>query len=95
MVDKSSDDGGRLGQIPWLDAIVDVHIGVMAPGVVLDRVGYLHVFRQAMAADSADPFGLYVGTSTGQVFFSADEGDSWTVLIDCLPPIYSLSSALI
>ena len=54
-----------------------------------------HVFRQAMAADSADPFGLYVGTSTGQVFFSADEGDSWTVLIDCLPPIYSLSSALI
>ena len=57
--------------------------------------GYLHVFRQAMAADSTDPFGLYVGTSTGQVFFSADEGDSWTVLIDCLPPIYSLSSALI
>ncbi len=56
---------------------------------------YLHVFRQAMAADSADPFGLYVGTSTGQVFFSSDEGDSWTVLIDHLPPVYSLSTALV
>ena len=56
---------------------------------------YLHVFRQAMAADSADPFGLYVGTSTGQVFFSSDEGDSWTILIDHLPPVYSLSTALI
>ena len=60
-----------------------------------DAHSYLHVFRQAMAADSLDPFGLYVGTSTGQVFFSADEGDSWEVLIDYLPPVYSLSAALI
>ena len=56
---------------------------------------YLHVFRQAVAADAAEPFGLYVGTSTGQIFFSSDEGDSWSLLIDHLPPVYSLSAALL
>ncbi len=57
--------------------------------------GYLHVFRHAMAADPVDPFGLYLGTSTGQVFFSVDEGDSWKLLVDYLPPVYTVSSAVI
>ena len=56
---------------------------------------YLHVFRQALAADSADPFGLYLGTSTGQIFFSRDEGSSWEILKDHLPPVYSLSAAIV
>ncbi|MEX2446489.1 MAG: exo-alpha-sialidase [Dehalococcoidia bacterium] len=53
----------------------------------------LHVYRQAMAADPGDPAGLYVGTSTGQLFASFDDGDSWELLWDMLPPIYSLEAA--
>ena len=56
---------------------------------------YLHVFRQAMTADSCDPCGIYVGTSTGQILYSLNEGDSWDVLAQWLPPIYSLSCAVL
>ncbi len=56
---------------------------------------YLNVLRQAMAADSGDPCGIYVATNTGQIFYSLDEGDSWSLLANWLPPIYSLSAAMI
>src|SRR4029078_2860686 len=39
---------------------------------------YLGVLRGAMTADTYDSPGFYFGTSTGQVFASADEGDSWS-----------------
>ncbi|MBI3364764.1 MAG: exo-alpha-sialidase [Ignavibacteriae bacterium] len=51
---------------------------------------YLNVNRQAMAADNCDKFGLYVGTNTGQLFYTLDEGNSWKLLADFLPPIYSV-----
>jgi len=35
------------------------------------------VLREALAIDSADPCGLYLGTNRGQVFASGDEGESW------------------
>ncbi len=54
------------------------------------RHAYLQVYRQAMCTDGADPAGIYVGTSTGQIFASRDEGDSWRLLADNLPPVYSL-----
>lgn len=54
------------------------------PGV---RLG---VLRHGMCADRADPCGVYVGTNTGQLFVSADGGDSWNVAADFLPPIYSV-----
>ena len=60
-----------------------------------DHQAYLSVFRQAMSADSCDPCGLYIGTSTGQIFLSRDEGERWEVLADWLPPIYSVSAYLI
>jgi photosystem II stability/assembly factor-like uncharacterized protein len=43
-----------------------------------------------MATDSLDPSGIYVGTTTGQVFYSRDGGDQWELLVDYLPPISSL-----
>ncbi len=52
--------------------------------------GYLNVNRQAMAVDDLDPCGIYVGTSTGQIFHSRDEGKTWGLLADFLPPIFSL-----
>ncbi len=51
---------------------------------------YLNVLRDAMAVDSLDPCGLYVGTSGGQVYASADSGDSWTPIVRDLPPVLSV-----
>jgi hypothetical protein len=48
-----------------------------------------------MAIDSLDVPGLYFGTSTGQVFASADEGESWTQVVDYLPAISSVEVAVV
>ena len=37
---------------------------------------YVNVLRDAMAVDSLDPCGIYFGTTGGQVYGSADGGDS-------------------
>jgi hypothetical protein len=59
------------------------------------RDAYVGVLREAMAVDSEDAPGLYFGTSTGQVFASTDEGDTWTQIADYLPPIASVEVATI
>jgi hypothetical protein len=46
-----------------------------------------------MATDRHDPAGVYFGTSTGQVFGSADEGNSWRLIADFLPSIWSVEVA--
>jgi hypothetical protein len=48
-----------------------------------------------MATDSLDPTGVYFGTNTGKLFGSNDQGDSWRVIADNLPPIYSISAAVL
>jgi len=50
------------------------------------------VKRQAMAADAHDPLGLYFGTSSGEVWGSIDEGDSWSCLVRHLPHIYAIEA---
>jgi photosystem II stability/assembly factor-like uncharacterized protein len=54
---------------------------------------YLCVYRGAMMTDDHDPAGVYVGTSTGQIFASRDGGDSWSLIADYLPPVLSLTVA--
>ena len=49
------------------------------------------VKRQAMCADAGEPLGLYLGTTSGEVWGSADEGDSWTCLARHLPEIYAVT----
>ena len=56
---------------------------------------HLGVLRQGMAIDARDVPGLYFGTSTGQVFASADEGESWSEAASYLPAISSVSVATI
>jgi photosystem II stability/assembly factor-like uncharacterized protein len=51
---------------------------------------YLNVLRDAMAVDSLDSCGVYFGTSGGQVYASADAGDSWTAIVRDLPPVLSV-----
>jgi photosystem II stability/assembly factor-like uncharacterized protein len=56
---------------------------------------YVGVLREAMAMDTYDVPGIYFGTSTGQVFASRDEGETWTQIADYLPAISSVEVALI
>jgi len=56
---------------------------------------YLTVLREAMGTDRLDPVGVYFGTSTGQVFGSANEGESWQLLADFLPDVWSVEAAVV
>ncbi len=51
---------------------------------------YVNVLRDAMAVDVLDPCGIYFGTTGGQVYGSADSGDSWTPIVHDLPAVYSV-----
>jgi hypothetical protein len=51
---------------------------------------YVNVLRDSMAVDSLDPCGVYFGTTGGQVYGSADSGDSWTPIVRDLPPVLSV-----
>ena len=51
---------------------------------------YVNVLRDAMSIDSLDPCGVYFGTSGGQVYGSADAGDSWTPIVRDLPAVLSV-----
>jgi photosystem II stability/assembly factor-like uncharacterized protein len=59
------------------------------------RDAYLGVLREGMAIDGHDEPGLYVGTSTGQLFASADEGESWSEIASYLPPVRSVGVAVL
>jgi hypothetical protein len=51
---------------------------------------YVNVLRDAMAVDSLDPCGVYVGTSGGQVYASPDAGDTWAPIVRDLPAVLSV-----
>ena len=48
------------------------------------------VKRQCLAVDGYDPAGVYIGTSTGEIWFSRDEGEHWRCIARGLPHIYSV-----
>ena len=51
---------------------------------------YVNVLRDAMAVDRLDSCGIYFGTTGGQVYASADSGDSWNAIVRDLPPVLSV-----
>ena len=53
---------------------------------------YVNVLRDSMAVDALDPCGVYFGTSGGQVYGSADAGDSWAPIVRDLPPVVSVEA---
>ncbi|HYA56012.1 MAG TPA: hypothetical protein VED22_04350 [Nitrososphaerales archaeon] len=57
----------------------------------LPSMSYYTVLRDGMVADQEDPCGLYFGTTTGQLYASRDQGNSWQNLSDWLPPVFSVS----
>ncbi|GAA2812373.1 sialidase family protein [Kitasatospora paracochleata] len=51
------------------------------------------VLRDALCTDDADPAGVYFGNRNGEVYGSADEGDSWTLLASHLPDVLCVRAA--
>ncbi len=56
---------------------------------------YVGVLRHGMTSDGYDVPGYYFGTSTGQVFASADDGETWTEIAGYLPGISSVEVAVV
>ncbi|HEX2022053.1 MAG TPA: exo-alpha-sialidase [Candidatus Thermoplasmatota archaeon] len=101
-------DGGTVYTVPLEGDFNRVSIGG-APAVHRTRDGgstwqrhakgmptgaWLTTLRDGMATDGRDPAGIYVGTTTGQVFASRDEGVTWAKIADHLPPVLSLSAGV-
>ncbi len=61
----------------------------------LPERAHLVVLREAMSTDTMEQTGLYIGTNTGQLFYSRDTGDTWELLADYLPPIYSVEAVVL
>ena len=51
---------------------------------------YVNVLRDAMSVDTLDDCGIYFGTTGGQVYCSADAGDSWNAIVRDLPAVLSV-----
>jgi len=51
---------------------------------------YVNILRSALAVDSLDKCGVYFGTTGGQVYASADSGDSWMPIVRDLPSVLSV-----
>ena len=51
---------------------------------------YVNVLRESMAVDSMDSCGVYFGTTGGQVYASADSGDTWNAIVRDLPAVLSV-----
>ena len=55
---------------------------------------YETVLREAIAADSFGPLGIYFGTRSGQLFASRDEGKTWNKILEGTPAIVCVRAAV-
>ena len=56
---------------------------------------YVNVLRDAMSVDAMDPCGVYFGTTSGEVYASADGGDTWAPIVEHLPRILSVEAQVV
>jgi hypothetical protein len=52
------------------------------------------VVRDAMAVDRFAPAGVYFGTRSGKLYGSRDEGRTWQLLREGLPPIVCVKAGI-
>ena len=53
------------------------------------------VLRDGMTVDSYEPVGIYFGTRSGKLFGSSDEGRTWQRILEGLPPVTCVRSAIV
>jgi photosystem II stability/assembly factor-like uncharacterized protein len=53
---------------------------------------YVNVLRDAMTVDCLESCGVYFGTTGGQVYASADGGDTWSAIVRDLPAVLSVEA---
>ena len=53
---------------------------------------YVNVLRDAMTVDSLDECGVYFGTTGGQVYGSANAGNTWAPIVRDLPAVLSVEA---
>ena len=56
---------------------------------------FFGVLRQAMATDTLDPAGVYFGTTSGELYTSTDEGETWSCAARHLPTILSVETLVV
>lgn len=54
------------------------------------RQGWFTVYRQGLAVDRRDPAGVYLGTTSGEVWSSRDEGETWSPIASHLPRVLAV-----
>ncbi|MFJ7156381.1 WD40/YVTN/BNR-like repeat-containing protein [Streptomyces sp. NPDC101118] len=56
---------------------------------------YGTVLRDALCTDDADPAGVYFGNRNGELYASADDGDTWRLLASHLPDVLCVRAAVL
>jgi hypothetical protein len=79
--------GGRFRIYRWKDA--DRRWTALSAGPRFPGAYGMH--REGMATDGLDPAGVYVGTTTGQLFQSANAGRTWGLVPYQFPAIHSVT----
>jgi photosystem II stability/assembly factor-like uncharacterized protein len=59
-----------------------------------DAGNFAGVLRDGMTVDSLDPAGIYFGTSSGQLFGTANEGKTWKQLPGQYPRILNVKAVI-
>jgi photosystem II stability/assembly factor-like uncharacterized protein len=77
---------GRLGVYKTTDAGQSWQLSSKG----LPEQAWAAVLRECMSFDDLDPFGVYLGTQSGSVFVSPNEGEGWNEAASQLPPILSV-----
>jgi hypothetical protein len=56
---------------------------------------YHNILRNALSVDSLESCGIYFGTTGGQVYASANSGDTWNAIARDLPPVLSVEAQVL
>jgi photosystem II stability/assembly factor-like uncharacterized protein len=56
---------------------------------------YQSTYREAMDTDGLDREAVYLGTSNGEIYIGHDAGERWQRLPGTLPPVLSVTAAVI
>ena len=52
-----------------------------------ERDFWVAVLRDALCTDGGDPAGIYLGTRSGEVYASSDDGENWALVAQHLPDV--------